>query len=246
MNLRVDFKFCISGFISACAGVLLTTGITSSGFAADLYAPRPVAAAPSWTGCYVGVHTGGALSDDKIRSSSDFNSTGFVAGGQLGCDYQFWSGWVAGVGGKAAWSSLTSHTPGRGIETGVEFPTQFTVDNDFLASATARVGHTFGDNWLAYVDGGFAWTREKFNIAYIQPPTGAAVDPSGTNVRSGWTTGAGLEWAFAPHWSTNIEYNYYNFGTNAFLPTQASPPASFIGYLTDTIHTVTVGVNYRF
>jgi outer membrane immunogenic protein len=154
MNLRVDFKFCISAF----AGVLLT-GVASSAFAADLYAPRPVAAAgPSWTGCYIGVHTGGAFSDDKILSSSDFNSAGFLAGGQLGCDYQFWSGWVAGVGGKAAWSSLSSHTPGTGmnLNTGVTFPTQFTVDNDFLASATARIGHTFTADWLFYGVGGVA------------------------------------------------------------------------------------------
>jgi outer membrane immunogenic protein len=245
MTFRVDLKFCISGFISAFAGVVLTTGVASSSFAADLYAPRPVAAAPSWTGCYVGVHTGGALSDDKILSSSDFNSTGFVAGGQLGCDYQFWSGWVAGVGGKAAWSSLSSNTPGRGRDptTGDTFPTQFTVDNDFLASATARVGHTFAENWLFYGVGGIAWTHEKSNIAFTDPAFGATVD-NGTTVRTGWTAGAGLEWAFAPHWSTNVEYNYYDFGSNNFLLN--GPLVGFGGNLSDRIQTLTVGLNYRF
>jgi hypothetical protein len=29
----------------------------------------------------------------------------------------------------------------------------------------------------------------------------------------------GLDWAFAPHWSTNLEYNYYAFGDNIFTLT---------------------------
>jgi outer membrane immunogenic protein len=236
-------KFCSSGFIGALAGVLLTTGVASSAFAADLYA-QP--AGPSWTGCFIGVHAGGAFGDDNVSSSTDFNSTGFLAGGQLGCDYQFWSGWVAGVGGKAAWSSLSSHSPGRGMNvlTGMTFPTQFTVDNDFLASATARLGHTIAANVLFYGIGGVAWTHEKSDIAFSDPSTGVTADPSGTNLRTGWTAGAGLEWAFAPHWSTNVEYNYYDFGTNGFVLT--SPGVTFTGNLSDKIQTVTVGLNYRF
>ena len=77
------------------------------------------------------------------------------------------------------------------VLTGMTFPTQFTVDNDFLASATARVGHTLTSDWLLYGIGGVAWTREKSDIAFIQPGTAAAVDPSATNVRTGWTAGAG-------------------------------------------------------
>jgi outer membrane immunogenic protein len=243
MKFSVIAKYC--SFISAFAGVVLTTGVASSAVAADLSA-RPVAAVPSWTGCSIGVHTGGAFSDDKINSSGDINATGFLAGGQLGCDYQFWSGWVAGVGGKAAWSSLKSHASGTAINviTGATAPMQFTVGNDFLASATARVGHTFADNWLFYDTGGIAWTREKSDATFTSPFTGAAVDPSATSVRTGWTVGAGLEWAFAPHWSTNLEYNYYDFGNNDFF--LRGPSTGLNGALIDKIQTVTVGVNYRF
>ena len=69
----------------------------------------------AWTGCFAGVHAGGAFSFDKIRSSGDFSSPGFIAGGQIGCDYQFASAWVVGFEGRAAWSSLNSKTPGSGI-----------------------------------------------------------------------------------------------------------------------------------
>ena len=31
--------------------------------------------------------------------------------------------------------------------------------------------------------------------------------------RSGWTFGAGVEYAFAPNWSAFVEYNHFDFGT---------------------------------
>jgi outer membrane immunogenic protein len=80
-------------------------------FAADLAvkAPRAIPAAPvpfSWTGCHVGGHLGGVVSEDKttgiLGNSNSFSSAAFIGGGQIGCDYQFAPGWVAGVEGRAA------------------------------------------------------------------------------------------------------------------------------------------------
>jgi outer membrane immunogenic protein len=203
------------------AGIILALAATFPALAADLSAKAPVvASAPvqfSWTGCHIGADIGGAFSDDKIRSSSDFGSAGFIGGGQIGCDYQFAPAWVIGLEGRAAWSSLKSNTPGLvsfpGL--GVTVPSQFTVSNDFLASATARLGYSFADHWLVFVRGGAAWTA-----------------------------GAGLEWVFAPHWSASFEYNFYDFGDNAF--TVVGSGTSVSGSLKDRIHTVTTGVSYHF
>jgi outer membrane immunogenic protein len=200
----------------------------------------------SWTGCFAGVHAGGAFNNDKIRSSGDFSSAGFIGGGQIGCDYQFASVWVVGVDGRAAWSGLNSKTPGTGIAAGLIFPTQFTVRNDFLASATARVGYSFVGGWLAYARGGVAWTRETADIVFTPPLLGFAVDPRATTTQIGWTAGIGLDWAFAPHWSTNVEYDFYNFGGNDFVLADTVNRVTFNGNLRDRIHTVTVGLNYHF
>jgi outer membrane immunogenic protein len=191
-------KNCI--IISAC--ILLMIASSSAAFAAD-------PSINNWTGCFAGVHAGGAFGDDKIRSSNDFGSGGVIGGGQIGCDYQFASAWVVGFEGRAAWSSLSSNTPGTGIEfvTNIQFPTRFTVANDFLASATGRVGYSLSSGWLSYVRGGAAWTHENSDVAFIDPALGAAVDPRETATRTGWTVGTGLDWAFAPHWSTFIEYD---------------------------------------
>lgn len=232
------------------ARLLALAGFASAAVAADLpmKAPLNTPIAPvAWTGCYVGVHAGAAISNDKIRTSDDFSSTGFIGGGQIGCDYQFASAWVVGVEGRAAWSSLSSRTAGTGTNvTGAIFPTQFTVRNDFLASATARVGYSFAGGWLGYVKGGAAWTEEKADIAFTRPLLLIAVDPRGTTTQTGWTAGAGLEWAFAPHWSTSFEYDYYDFGSNDFTLTDPATRTTFSGNLKDRIHTLTAGLNYRF
>jgi outer membrane immunogenic protein len=237
--------------------------------AADLpVKARSTAAAPaqfSWTGCFAGVHAGADVSYDKILSSGDFSSAGFIGGGQLGCDYQFASVWVVGVEGRAAWSNLMSNTAGsvtfpatgigRGFLPAITVPTQFALSNDFLASATARVGHSFADRWLIFVRGGAAWTREKADHAFtvpagaigrFRPAGGLAVDAGGTMTKTGWTAGTGVEWAFAPHWSASLEYNYYDFGDDAFTLVDNVNSVSVSGSLKDRIHTGTVGLNYHF
>jgi outer membrane immunogenic protein len=73
---------------------------------------------------------------------------------------------------------------------------------------------------------------------------GIAVDPSVTMTRTGYTAGAGLEWAFAPHWSATLEYDFYDFGDNAF--TVVGSGTSVSGSLKDRIHSVTTGVSYHF
>ncbi len=235
--------------LSTAAVALTATTV----FAADLPLKAKASVPPAkytWTGCYVGGHIGGVVSDDRTAnqfgSSLNFDGSGFVGGGQVGCDYQFAGSWVIGGEGRAAWSSLISSHRGtvRNLITGVTVPSFFTIKNDFLASVTGRLGYVYGERWLVYARGGAAWTNEKMDDAYTIP-AGIAVDPSASVIRSGWTVGAGVEWAFAPHWSANIEYNYYDFGSHGATLTG---PITFVNIysLKDTIHAATIGVNYHF
>ena len=63
--------------------------------------------------------------------------------------------------------------------------------------------------------------------------------------RTGWIVGTGAEWAFAPHWSATLEYNFYDFGKGGSLLTGAVTEVSIFS-MKNTINTVTAGVNYRF
>jgi outer membrane immunogenic protein len=237
-----------------CAAAVAITA--SSAFAADLPFKTKAPAAPikfTWTGCYVGGHIGAAFSQDRTTSANggivDFSPTGFVGGGQVGCDYQFASNWVIGAEGRAAWTSLeNTHAAAVGFSgfggLTTIVPSRFTLQNDFLASATARLGYVFGERWLVYARGGAAWTHEKIDDAFVNP-AGRASDPSADLYRTGWTAGAGVEWAFASHWSANVEYNYYDFGQKGVLLTGPLNTVS-VNSLKDAIHTATVGVNYHF
>jgi outer membrane immunogenic protein len=88
---------------------------SAASMAADLKLPvkARIAAAPvfSWTGCYVGLHAGGAKMHTSIATNfegagfaGDNSGTGAVAGGQAGCNYQQ-GNWVFGVEGEGSWSS---------------------------------------------------------------------------------------------------------------------------------------------
>jgi outer membrane immunogenic protein len=125
-------------------------------------------------------------------------------------------------------------------------PSQFTLRNDFLASATARLGYSVADRWLVYAKGGAAWTNEKMDVAFTNLQA-IAVDPSAAMTRTGWTVGTGVDWAFAPHWSSTLEYNYYDFGDHGATLFDAAHNATVTVFsLRDRIHAVTVGVNYHF
>jgi outer membrane immunogenic protein len=246
------------GFGFVGAGLLSLSLFSATASAADLPAPTyPTASlAPfatyNWTGCYVGGQVGGVVSEDRttgvLGNSNGFSSVGFVGGGQIGCDYQFAPGWVVGVEGRAAWSSLknTHASTVRNLITGITLPSQFTLSNDFLASATARLGYSFTDRWLIFVRGGAAWTQEKIDDAFTTVG-GIAVDPSATTTRTGWTAGTGVEWAFATHWSATLEYDYYDFGSHGVRLTSATNGTVVtIKSLNDTIHETTIGVDYHF
>jgi outer membrane immunogenic protein len=62
-----------------------------------------------------------------------------------------------------------------------------------------------------------------------------------------WTAGTGVEWAFAPQWSSTLEYNYYDFGDyGAMLFDAVHNRGARLISLRDRINALTVGVNYHF
>jgi outer membrane immunogenic protein len=78
---------------------------------------------------------------------------------------------------------------------------------------------------------------------------------SSSQSRTGWTFGAGVEYAFAPHWSAFIEYDYLDFGTRDENSTHVlslpnNVPARFVipiqTNVTERFNVVKVGLNYRF
>jgi outer membrane immunogenic protein len=231
----------------------IAIGLTQVAIAADL-PTRPVYKQAeivpigfSWTGCYVGLNLGGASDrhryvtnglDPTITAGEDagrHTAATVTAGGQAGCDYQL-GPMVVGFEGMADWADLNdSHfvqAPGVGVT--------LSSHTKWFATATGRIGYAI-DRSLIYVKGGGAWIDLKESVA----ATGVTVDDGG-RTRTGWTAGAGWEFSFMPNWSAKIEYNYMDFGSTAtkVCASGACTPSGLNDK--EYIHSVLLGVNYRF
>ena len=126
--------------------------------------------------------------------------SGVVIGGQIGCDYQFAPSWVIGIEGAASGSTMKGSTSvplplGNPGDTA-----QVAARTDFLPSVTARFGYAF-DRMLFYAKGGAAFAGDKYTVTGIFAGTGFGFE--GLEERTGWTAGAGVDWAFARHWSAS-------------------------------------------
>jgi outer membrane immunogenic protein len=228
----------------AHAGVAADLGTRVPGKAPPALAPVPMF---SWTGCYVGGHVGGGWGEKRVSApalapgiSATGDTSGFLGGGQIGCNLQIGSNWVIGFEGEAS----AADVDGDITRTVLGITGTAHAQTDWLASATGRIGWSW-DRWLIYAKGGAAWVGDKYS-AFI-PVFNESLAASET--RTGWTIGAGLEWAFWNNWSAKAEYNYYDFGTETLTLTGTFAGAPIIVPGIDVRQRISVGklgINYRF
>jgi outer membrane immunogenic protein len=237
MNSRV-----FVGGIGLAAGTVLCVFAAQ---AADLPPKRapaavaPVAYAPpvyNWSGFYVGGNLGAGFansswSDPFTGAHDTFSKDGFIGGGQIGANWQI-NALVLGIEGDFDWTGLkgSSHdSAGNAINT----------DTQWTSTVTGRVGAAF-DRLLIYGKGGVAFAHDNDNLNDI---SGGAASASLT--RTGWTAGAGLEYAFAPNWSAKIEYDYLGFGSDAVNLHTAGFP-TYSSNASSNVQEVKAGINFKF
>jgi outer membrane immunogenic protein len=220
----------------------------------------------SWTSCYLGGHLGGGFArkdmTDPVQLVQDTlggagtttgittvstSPKGVVIGGQIGCDYQFASSLVIGIEGAASGSTMKGSRI-VGLPASPPDLALVQANTDFLTSVTGRVGYAF-DNVLLYAKGGVALAGDKYNVSGVTAL--GAFGPfnfQGLDNRLGWTVGGGVDWAFSRHWSMNVEYDYYKFGSgNVLMNEMISAGAAGAGVVDvkQTVQVVKVGVNFH-
>jgi outer membrane immunogenic protein len=229
------------------AAVLFGVLTAGAAHAADLgrmptKAPPVVAPVYNWNGFYIGAHLGWGRSNTSwsdptvaFGAIGDTNSDGFLGGGQLGYNWQFAPNWVLGIEGQISAADLNRSTtfvaPGASLT--------LSHDAKWIASVTGRLGYA-ADNWLFYAKGGGAWA--DVDATATATLGGLSATASANSSRSGWTAGGGIEWGFAPNWSALVEYQFYDFGSKTFALNPGAIPLT----ADNEIHSVKVGVNYRF
>jgi len=270
------------------AGLSILAFSAGQAFAADIpmKAARPapmMAVAPTWTGCYIGGNVGGGWARDRVTwtgiteagsafaagaatvlpaaANADFNGTGFVGGGQIGCNYQM-NSFVLGVEADAQYTGMrgsrTTVSLGNtngGPATIVPGNISESFESNWLATFRGRAGFTTGPV-LFYVTGGAAVAGVKFSDSLCFPT--AAVPACGTanstNSRLGWTVGGGIEWMFASNWTVKLEYLFVDLGTTSstmqLTPLAAIanpfPNANLTSSHRFTENIGRIGVNYKF
>lgn len=215
---------------AAAAAVLATPAV-----AADIPRRQPmpeavyVPAAPAgvWTGFYVGAHLGGGFASN-FRNDAGYtlgSASGFFGGLQGGYDWQM-DRVVLGVAGDISYGSISR----RYIDAG---PNDVRGRMDWNGSLRARLGYVVQDNLLLYATGGLA--LGNVNMRELAP---AVVSQSRT--LTGWTLGAGGEYAFTRNVTGLLEYRYTDLGRGTYGALTLAPRTGFAG------HTIRTGVNYRF
>jgi outer membrane immunogenic protein len=235
----------------------------SSAFAADMpVKARPVPAAPiySWTGCYVGGSIGAGWQRTSTRDAEPTTAppldtgtdtaTGVVGGGQVGCDYQFASNWVAGIQGSFDGTDLKGSHVAPFAYSGDNTET-FSSKTDWLATLTGRLGYVVLPQTLLYLKGGAAWVHSHYSDA---DPSAIPVVPylgTASATRTGWTLGGGGEYLLGRSWSVFAEYDYIGLGSDTLAFTYNC--GAVCGFNNpyhysekQNLQTVLAGLNYRF
>ncbi len=221
----------------------------------------------TWTGPYVGVNLGYGGGDFKYDGSGTTDaagtnpatarlrqsSSGVLGGGQIGYNYEMPNGIVFGVetdidaadiGAKTSYSSLDS----LGNSAAADVRSKI----DYLGTVRGRVGKAmFGGKFVPYVTGGFAYGGVKSSAYYNCSSCVAASYSSPTNTQTGWTAGAGAEYALTRHLSMKAEYLYTDLGRDTIANGGDYSVGGANLYNADvsekaTANVVRVGLNYRF
>lgn len=205
-----------------------------------------------WGGPYLGLHAGGAWGRDEWTSGTGFLAAaaaggafpgtgtpmGLLGGGQVGFNYQA-GPWVAGIEASASATNLNGYAKcitGLGVR-----PTSFACGStlDSIGSISGRLGQSWGD-LLLYGKAGAAWAAGSSTL--FQTTDITHYTSSGT--RWGWMIGSGVEYALTQSFSAFLEYDYYDFGTQALTYSGAGRTAS--ADFRQRLDTVRMGLNYRF
>ncbi len=202
---------------AASAAFILLAGSAS---AADMVTEAPPAApeaqvAPvfTWQGFYMGAQGGGGWGNGDFSGVGSGSMNGGLITGFAGYNWQLDNNIVLGVEGDASYNWNEESFGGNDYKF------------DTTGSVRARVGYAI-DHALIYGAAGWTGARGK-----VDSPAG-----SDDHTFSGWTVGAGVDYAFTDNIFGRAEYRYNDYGSKDLLGVDSD----------FNQNVVTVGVGFKF
>lgn len=202
--------------------------LSGTAMAADLAMPAaapevvpPAAAAPTnWDGPYIGASVGyswGTAHYVGDSSTDDGSPAGWLLGLQAGYNFHLSDQIVAGIQGNIDWTNETSS---------IDDTSDYSYTIGWDGAIVGRLGVDVGGSVLPYVEAGVAFANATINY-----------DPSTYNATyTGWTVGAGVQFALADNLTADVNVRYADYGTATLDGSDIS--------LNDT--SVRLGIDYHF
>lgn len=206
----------------------------------------PALAAFTWTGFVAGVNAGYGWGDADYSFNDDgyynddagdrfsHNIDGAFLGGHVGYNYQI-NNIVLGLEGALFWSDI-----GKSDVISPYYPDsdRFETKVDWFGTLTPRIGYAF-DRAHIFAKGGLAFGKVKTSAN----DTSSNDIVSEDSTRTGWTVGAGVEYAFTDNVLLGLEYNYTDLGkVNVFYDENV-----FTDHNVDTaFNSVSLTLGYKF
>lgn len=230
--------------------------LTGAAMAAD--APEAPAAGVTydWSGSYLALFAGGAWGTVDVTDVDSYNAAppagnfsydpnGFYGGVLGGRNWQNGT-WVFGIEAELGYLGLddaAQYPPYVGVRLATD--SRSSIDSDFFASVTGRVGLA-AQNMLFYLKGGGAGLNT--DVSFIDTdPTGITL-ASGTSASEfmvGWTVGGGVELMLNNGWTARGEYMYMDLGDINVAATAST--AAVYNFNHDlVVHTAKIAVGRKF
>jgi len=227
------------------AAAMVLTAIGQA-LAADL--PQPALPSPqlpvvyNWTGFYVGINAGYGTgssnwTDGLLGATGSFPTSGFLAGGTVGANYQIGQV-VFGIEGDGDWTNLNGNS---GLTCGaiaavVSPPDSCQTQSEWLATVRGRLGYAF-DRFLFYGTAGAAFGNVQTGL---NPPS--TFDSA---IEAGWTVGAGVEFAISPNLTAKVEYLFVDLpnGACTMVGNCGGAAGSTVSFNENIVR---AGVNFKF
>lgn len=215
-----------------------------------------------WAGPYVGINLGYGWGGSNFVDSDyngvgifptvrwDTSSDGFLAGINAGYNWRR-DRVVFGLEGEIGHMNLSGGKMQPGVDPfGVPYDASGTVDKGWYGGLSARLGYAW-DRTLVYAKAGVVYSGAK--LGFVDTCTVAPCGNSTANAskRAGWgyQLGAGVEHALSNRWTVKAEYAYLDFGHVSIRGRGVG--GGFDGDPFNTradlsVHTVKIGLNYKF
>lgn len=194
------------------ASAILLGGVGAAA-AADAVVYEPAAAAYNWSGVYVGAMAGYAWGDSKYSEPDyegyhiDYDPKGAFGGIYGGYNWQLANQVVLGIEGDFYGGDISGDSP-YGFEDDAPWDdTIGTAKLKWAGSLRARAGYAI-DRFMPYLTGGVAFGRYDYDVLDSSDGDGFSASKTFT----GWTAGAGVEYAFTDNLIGRFEYRYTDFG----------------------------------